>query len=123
MSNSPVMSDPVLHILLAVSDRPRHGYAIVQEIEERTEGQVSVGTGTLYSALKRLRRAELIEEIDEEDAEDGRNRRTYRLTERGRAELSEQAERLSALVSHARQKDALPGSTPGETAGLEARRA
>ncbi len=56
MSNSSVMSDPVLHILLALSDRPRHGYAIVQEIEKRTGGEVVLGTGTLYTALKRLRR-------------------------------------------------------------------
>lgn len=123
MSNSPVMSDPVLHILLAVSDEPRHGYAIVQEIEERTDGQVSVGTGTLYSALKRLRRDELIEEIEEEDEEGGRNRRTYRLTERGRAELAEQAARLSALVAHARQKKALPDPRPVDRRGPEPRRA
>lgn len=123
MSNSPVMSDPVLHILLALADRPRHGYAIVQEIEERTDGRVSIGTGTLYSALKRLRRDELIEEIDDADDDDGRTRRTYRLTQTGRAELAEQAERLSALVSHARQKDALPPGLPGEPDGPEPRRA
>ena len=55
MSNTWVMSDPVLHILLALSDSPRHGYAIVKEIEARTGGTVSLGTGPLYTALKRLR--------------------------------------------------------------------
>lgn len=107
MSNSPVMSDPVLHILLALYDEARHGYAIVQEIEERTDGKVSIGTGTLYTALKRLRRDGLITEVDD-GAEGGRQRRTYRLTGRGREELATQTTRLQALVDHATQKRALP---------------
>lgn len=108
------VSDPVLHILLALSDRPRHGYAIVQEIERRTRGSVRLGTGTLYTALKRLREDGLIEEAgDPEEAEAGaRRRRTYRLTRRGRTALGQQAERLAALVDHARQKKALPVPRP-----------
>lgn len=110
MANSPVMSDPVLHIMLALSDEPRHGYAIVQEIEKRTDGRVVVGTGTLYTALKRLRRDGLIEEVPA--AGGGRRRRTYALTRRGRVELDEQTERLQALLDHARQKSALPDPHP-----------
>jgi len=113
MANSPVMSDPVLHILLALSDSPRHGYAIIQEIEERTRGRVVIGTGTLYTALKRLRREGLIVEEGPAGGGDGgretqgrRSRRTYSLTARGRAELSTQTERLQALFDHARQKKA-----------------
>ena len=107
---SAPLSDPVLHILLAVSDRPRHGYGIVQEIEERTGGAVRLGTGTLYTALKRLRGEGLIEETADPDEVDTgeRRRRTYRLTRRGETELAEQVQRLSALVAHARQKRALP---------------
>lgn len=113
MSNTPVMSDPVLHILLALSDRPRHGYAIVQEIEERTQGAVRLGTGTLYTALKRLRLEGFIREAPDEDrSRSGRRRRTYTLTERGRAELAEQAKRLQALFDHATQKRALPKTRP-----------
>lgn len=111
MANSPVMSDPVLHILLALSDEPRHGYAIVQEIEERTAGRVVLGTGTLYTALKRLRREGLIAEASSSAAnsdEGGRKKRTYRLTKRGEAELRDQTERLQALFDHAHQKKALP---------------
>lgn len=110
MANSPVMSDPVLHIMLALSDEPRHGYAILQEIEDRTDGRVVIGTGTLYTALKRLRGDGLIEEVAEADG--GRRRRTYALTRRGRTELDEQTERLQALLDHARQKSALPDPSP-----------
>ena len=111
MSNSSVMSDPVLHILLALSDRPRHGYAIVQEIEKRTGGEVVLGTGTLYTALKRLRREGLIEETGEPESSGGRKRRTYGISKRGRATLAEQTTRLQALFEHARQKSALPDAT------------
>jgi DNA-binding PadR family transcriptional regulator len=105
---SSVMSDPVLHILLALSDRPRHGYAILQEIEERTDGAVVLGTGTLYTALKRLRAEGLIREMRDPADGSGRKRRTYGLTDRGRTVLAEQTARLQALFEHARQKHALP---------------
>jgi len=112
MANSA--SEQVLHILLALSDRPRHGYAIVQEIEERTEGSVCLGTGTLYTALKRLREGGLIEEAEDPDApaSGDRRRRTYALTKRGRSELAEQAFRLEALATHARQKRVIPTPRP-----------
>jgi len=112
MSNTWVMSDPVLHILLALSDRPRHGYAIIKEIEDRTDGTVSLGTGTLYTALKRLRTDGLIEEAPADPATGGRRRRTYTLTDRGRTILAEQTGRLQALLDHARQKGALPDPRP-----------
>ena len=113
MSTPPAVSDSVLHILLALADRPRHGYAIVQEIEERTDGTVRIGTGTLYTALKRLRSDGLIEEVTpEQDGASGRARRTYGLTDRGRAVLNEQTARLRALVDHAIAKKALRLRTP-----------
>lgn len=109
MTGSAPASDPVLHILLALSDRPRHGYAIMAEVEARTEGAVHLGTGTLYMALKRLREDGLIREVpDSEPSADGRTRRTYELTDRGRLYLREQTVRLRALVDHAVSKKALP---------------
>ena len=110
----PSASEPVLHILLALADRPRHGYAIVQEIEHRTHGAVRIGTGTLYTALKRLREGGLIEEAEDPDTVDPgeRRRRTYALTKRGRTELADQAQRLAALMDHARQKKVLPTPRP-----------
>lgn len=116
MSNSPVMSDPVIHILLALSDRPRHGYAIVQEIEERTGGAVSLGTSTLYTALKRLRNDGLIQEMKRPGTgEEGRPKRVYGLTPQGRRALEEQTTRLQALVDHAVQKNAIHGGPPAAT--------
>lgn len=110
MSGSAPASDPVIHILLALSDRPRHGYAIMAEVEDRTEGAVRLGTGTLYTALKRLRKDGLIREVSgAERSEHGRERRTYALTEQGQAYLAEQVERLRALVGHAVAKRTLPG--------------
>ncbi len=107
MSNSPAVSDPVLHILLALSDHPRHGYAIVQEIEARTDNAVRLGTGTLYTALKRLRKDGLIKEVGAEaTSESGRKRRTYGLTALGRTTLARQTTRLKVLFDHAQQKSA-----------------
>jgi DNA-binding PadR family transcriptional regulator len=104
------VSDPVLHILLALSDRPRHGYAIIVEIEERTEGVVRLGTGTIYSALKRLLAEGLIEEAEDPDeASRARGKRTYALSHAGRDYLDEQTERLRLLTAHAIGKGALPG--------------
>lgn len=110
MAATSEFSDPVFHILLALADRPRHGYAITVEIEERTDGLVCLGTGTLYTALKRLRSEELIEEVaDPAGVSDARGRRTYGLTPRGRVALAEQSKRLRALVDHAVAKRILRG--------------
>lgn len=113
VTTPPAVSDSVLHILLALADQPRHGYAIVQEIETRTRGAVHLGTGTLYTALKRLRADGLIKEVTPEgNPTTGRSRRTYGLTARGRAVLDEQTNRLRALVDHAISKKALRLRTP-----------
>lgn len=113
MTTPPAVSDSVLHILLALADRPRHGYAIVQEIEGRTDGAVRLGTGTLYTALKRLRADGLIAEVEPDGSESsGRSRRTYGLTPQGHVVLDEQAARLRALVDHALAKKALRLRTP-----------
>lgn len=107
MPNSSTMSDPVLHILLALSDHARHGYAIVQEIEVRTGGAVRLGTGTLYTALKRLRKDGLIKEVVGASVPaGGRKRRIYGLTPHGRATLDRQTARLKVLFEHALQKSA-----------------
>jgi len=104
------LTPAVFHVLLALADRDRHGYAIMQEVEETTEGRVAMGPGTLYGTIKRLLRAGLIEETDErpDPALDDRRRRYYRLTGFGRRGAAAEAERLQEAVADARAKKLLP---------------
>ena len=95
------------HVLLAVADEPRHGYAIMQEVEERTGGRVRLGPGTLYGAIKRLRETALIEEGPDPEGGDDR-RRVYHMTALGREVARAEATRLEALVDAARAKAVLP---------------
>jgi len=94
---------PAFHILLAVSDSERHGYAIMQDIHART-GALRLGPGTLYGTIKRLLADGLIEETDERADRDTHDlrRRYYRITKRGRKVAAEESARLVALVRHAR---------------------
>jgi DNA-binding PadR family transcriptional regulator len=105
------LSPQVFHILLSLADEPRHGYGILLEVEERTEGGMRLGVGTLYSVIKRLRKQELIEEVaaPRKSGDDPR-RRHYRLTRAGRAAMRREAARLQELVEQARQKSVLPGA-------------
>ena len=96
------LSTPVFHILLALADADRHGYAIMKEVEDRTGGAVRLGPGTLYGAIKRLRDDGLIEE--REDATDSERRRSYHLTPFGREVARLEAERLKAMVLTAEAK-------------------
>lgn len=105
----------VLHILLALTDGERHGYAIAQEIEEATQGQIRMGPGTLYGSIQRMLASAVIEEAPArrrgaDEADDAR-RRYYRMTAFGRRVLELELERLNAVVRLARQKQQkhLPG--------------
>ena len=95
-----------LHILLALLDAERHGYAIKQEVAERTAGEVQLGPGTLYGAIKRMLAQGTIEESGRRPAaaEDDGRRRYYRITPFGRAVAAAEARRLEQLVALARRK-------------------
>ncbi|MGH7480802.1 MAG: PadR family transcriptional regulator [Longimicrobiales bacterium] len=99
------LSEPVFQILLTLADGPRHGYGVMQEVDARTDGRVSLGPGTLYGAIKRLRRQGLVEE-DEDAAPEAADerRRYYRLTRRGRDVARLEAARLEGLLDAARSK-------------------
>lgn len=99
----------MFHILLALADRERHGYDIMREVEERTEGKVRLGPGTLYGSIKRMLGDGLVEELDERpDPElDDERRRYYRLTDFGYRVAVAEAERLAHLVKSARIKKLL----------------
>ena len=100
------LTPAVFHILLALADHDRHGYAIILDIVERTDGAMRLGTGTLYTAISRLLEQGLIEESDERPAadEDDERRRYYRLTLFGRDVANAEARRLAALVKMARSR-------------------
>ena len=99
----------VLHILLAVADGPRHGYSIMQEVAERTDGQVRIWPAALYGLLRELERADLIAESSIRPAadEDDERRRYFALTTHGKRVLDAEVRRLEAIVSHARASRAL----------------
>jgi DNA-binding PadR family transcriptional regulator len=96
----------VLHILLALADGERHGYAIAQEIENTTDGQIRMGPGTLYGSIQRMLGASLIEEAPHRRraADDDERRRYYRVTPVGRRVLQLELERLTQVVRVARGK-------------------
>jgi len=100
------LTPALAHILLALADCDRHGYAIMQEVERITEGAVRMGPGTLYGTIKRMMASGLIEEADERpDADlDDERRRYYRATPLGRAVLEAETARMAALVGAARAK-------------------
>jgi DNA-binding PadR family transcriptional regulator len=88
------------HVLLSLADQEQHGYGIMQEVLERTDGRVRLWPATLYGTLKRLIDEELIEESDQRPAPelDDARRRYYRLTRLGRRVLAAESERLEDLV-------------------------
>jgi DNA-binding PadR family transcriptional regulator len=103
------LTPAMFHILLALADKERHGYEIMREVDERTEGKMRVGPGTLYGSIKRMLNDGLIEELDERpDPElDDERRRYYRLSDFGRRVAIAEAERLDKLVKSARSKKLL----------------
>jgi DNA-binding PadR family transcriptional regulator len=98
-------------ILLALADEDLHGYGIMRQVAEQTEGRMRLGPGTLYSSIQNLLEAQLIAEIDlREDARLGHERRRYyRLTPAGRKLARSEAERLADLLRVARGKRILRG--------------
>jgi DNA-binding PadR family transcriptional regulator len=90
------LTEPVLLVLLSLADQPRHGYAILKDVESISGGRVLLSTGTLYGALQRLLDDAWIERVKEDNAP--RDRRTYRLTPSGRQNLQMEVERMRNLT-------------------------
>lgn len=104
------LSPAVFHILLALADGERHGYAIMQQVAEGTDGLVKLGPGTLYGSIKRLLADGLIKETDERPdlALDDERRRYYRLTGLGRRVAEAEAGRYQRLLRAARSRGLAP---------------
>jgi len=90
------LSEPVLLILLSLAEQPRHGYGILKDVEEMSDGRVVLSTGTLYGALGRLLDDGWIERFEEPQA--SRDRQAYRLTAKGRAILQAEVARIKQLT-------------------------
>ena len=107
------LSPQQFQILLALADGDRHGYGVIQEIEERTGGALRLGTGTLYTAIGRLEELELIEPSARRPrAGDDERRKYYRLTQLGVSVLHAETARLEGLVRQARRKGVHPSVRP-----------
>ena len=104
---------PVFQILLSLADQELHGYAIIQDIRDRTDGEVELTASTLYAAIRRLLDGGLIEEVDTRPGpeDDDPRRRYYRVTSLGLAVARLEAARLERAVKMARQKKLVPRRT------------
>src|SRR4051812_39577373 len=102
----------VFHILIALADRDRHGYSIMQDVAARTGGKVQLSAGTLYSAVRRMLEQGLIEELAEspDPSSTDERRRYYRLTRFGKRAAAAEVERLNALLKQARATGLVPGA-------------
>ena len=101
-----------LHILMAVAEEDRHGYAIIQDVDRRTQGQVRLSAGTLYRSIQRMLEQGLLIETQERPApeEDDERRRYYRITPLGEAVARAETRRLTDLVRLARASGFVPRS-------------
>lgn len=99
------------HILLALADEARHGYAIREDVRQRTEGAVELYPATLYGSIRAMAEKGLIEPLEgEEDPDEDQRRQYYRLTPAGRAALRDEVGRLQGLLDQARATRALGGT-------------
>jgi DNA-binding PadR family transcriptional regulator len=109
------------HILLALADEDRHGYAIMLDVDARTRGELKLSAGTLYRSIQRMLEQGLIVETHERPAyarsasarpeDDNERRRYYRITAFGRTVAKAEAHRLNQLVRMARAAGLAPGRT------------
>lgn len=100
------LTPAMFHVLLALADGEKHGYAVLKEVGDQTGGEVQLSTGTLYGIIKRLLIDGLIVEVRNQTAgeNDDQRRRYYRLTGQGREAAVAEAHRMQTLIVRARSK-------------------
>jgi len=96
-----------LHILLTLADQPHHGYAIMQEVAQRTEGKIRLWPATLYGTIRKLEDEGLVEAVAVDVPDDDERRQYYSLTRFGRRVLGAEVRRLEELVQLAHSKGAV----------------
>jgi DNA-binding PadR family transcriptional regulator len=104
------LPNAVFHILVALADRDRHGYSIMQDVDARTGGKVRLSAGTLYTAIRRMLEQGLIEELRDspDPGSADERRRYYRVTRLGRDVAVAEAKRFSELLDQARATRLIP---------------
>jgi len=107
------LTPAVFHIMLALAEGARHGYALMPEVDRLTHGTVRLGPGTLYRSIQRMLVDGLIEELDYpcDVTSDDERRRYYKLTEFGKQVAQAEAGRLAVLVQAANERGLLPQKT------------
>jgi len=102
----------VFHILIALADRDRHGYSIMQDVAARTDGKVQLSAGTLYSSMRRMLEQGLIQELSDspDPSSSDERRRYYRLTRFGKRAAAAEVARLNAMLKQARATGLVPGA-------------
>ena len=102
----------VFHILIALGEGEKHGYAVMQDVADRTGGKVRMSPGTLYGSIRKMLDEGLIEEIFQRGGratvKEDERRRYYRVTKFGRAVAAAEAARLTVLLHHARSSGLVP---------------
>ena len=100
------LTAPMFHVLVALADGDKHGYAIIKEVHRRTDGKVRLSAGTLYALIKRFVHEGFIVECDErpDPSLDDERRRYYRLSDNGRSLALAEARRMEEAVDQARAK-------------------
>ena len=106
-SNDLPLSEAVFFILLSLSPGPKHGYAIMKDVQQLSNDRVRLSTGTLYGALKRLLKQEWVERVEEaQPVKTGRQRKEYILTQSGVQVLGAEAARMRSLAAMVRLRSA-----------------
>jgi DNA-binding PadR family transcriptional regulator len=103
------LSEAVFFILLSLSPGPKHGYAIMKDVEALSDSRVSLSTGTLYGALKRLLEGGWVKRVDDARNETGRQRKAYVLTQLGKGILEAETARMKTLVIVAQERSEVGG--------------
>src|SRR4051812_9014237 len=97
------LTEATFFILLSIAQKPKHGYAIMKDVESLSGGRIKFSTGTLYGAISRLLEQSWIEQIEnDQPADTGRPRKDYALTDKGRSILNAEVGRLESVLASAR---------------------
>ena len=104
----------MFHVLIALADGEKHGYAIIKEVARRTDGAIRLSAGTLYTLIRRFVQDGVIVESDErpDPSLDDERRRYYRITDFGRAVAQAEARRMESTLTMARAKNLIPKARP-----------